>query len=308
MKYELEDNLQEASGDEDGRVIDVHLPEPSKDRDLTPVRSNKTDIDPPPPPPPSVTVIVPVTPPNQNRSNLPLSPPSPPGRRWVRNLRRSHSHQGSIPVSTQTVNARIGDRNNYRLEENSTSGSRQVVKQIPVRPPHPLCVVSAKSSYAEMTRKPGRYVPHLVMVSLETEPIPEHIQVQRQARTQSTSVAKGYRPRLGQLMEAFPFETAKASAVTCVKFSPSTDFCLVGYGVREPLSPNSSPSDFHPVTALYQIRGGMRHISTLLSGDDDVNIARFHPDSGYGFVYGTKQGRVRVLSPRPWNYYYYNDD
>ena len=38
-------------------------------------------------------------------------------------------------------------------------------------------------------------------------------------------------------------------------------------------------------------------------GDDDVNIARFHPDSGYGFVYGTKQGRVRVMSPRPWSYY-----
>jgi hypothetical protein len=41
----------------------------------------------------------------------------------------------------------------------------------------------------------------------------------------------------------------------------------------------------------------------MLSGNDDVNIARFHPDSGYGFVYGTKQGHVRVLSPRPWNYY-----
>jgi hypothetical protein len=41
----------------------------------------------------------------------------------------------------------------------------------------------------------------------------------------------------------------------------------------------------------------------MCSGHDDVNIARFHPDSGYGFVYGTKQGRVRVMGPRPWNYY-----
>jgi activator-of-BECN1-regulated-autophagy protein 1 len=47
----------------------------------------------------------------------------------------------------------------------------------------------------------------------------------------------------------------------------------------------------------------MTHVSTMLSGDDDVNIARFHPESGHGFVYGTKQGRVRVLSPQPWNYY-----
>ena len=96
---------------------------------------------------------------------------------------------------------------------------------------------------------------------------------------------------------------AKASAVTCVKFSPSADFCLLGYGVREPIATDGEDTRFHPVTALYRVRGGMTHVSTMLSSDDDVNIARFHPDSGYGFVYGTKQGRVRVLSPRPWNYY-----
>ena len=48
----------------------------------------------------------------------------------------------------------------------------------------------------------------------------------------------------------------------------------------------------------------MTQVSTMLSGDDDVNIARFHPDSGHGFVYGTKQGRVRVVSTRPWRFYY----
>jgi len=110
---------------------------------------------------------------------------------------------------------------------------------------------------------------------------------------------------LGQLLQACPLDGTKASAVTCVKFSPSTDFCLIGYGVREPLvdSHNHNAVPYHPVTALYRIVGGMTHVSTMLSSDDDVNIARFHPDSGYGFVYGTKQGRVRVLSPRPWNYY-----
>lgn len=118
-----------------------------------------------------------------------------------------------------------------------------------------------------------------------------------------TSVAHGHQPRLGQLLEACPLDGAKASAVTCVKFSPSADFCLLGYGVREPIATDGEDTRFHPVTALYRVRGGMTHVSTMLSSDDDVNIARFHPDSGYGFVYGTKQGRVRVLSPRPWNYY-----
>jgi activator-of-BECN1-regulated-autophagy protein 1 len=170
-----------------------------------------------------------------------------------------------------------------------------------LRPPHPLSVITAQATYADMTRKAGRYVPHVVTVSLETAPLPDHCGVPRS--TQMTSVANGYRPRLGQLLEACPLDGTKASAVTCVKFAPSSDFCLLGYGVREPLSSEGESSQFHPVTALYRVRGGMTHVSTMLSGDDDVNIARFHPDSGYGFVYGTKQGRVRILSPRPWNYY-----
>jgi len=146
------------------------------------------------------------------------------------------------------------------------------------------------------------------------------------------------RPRLGQLLSACPLDGTKASAVTCVKFSPCTEFCLIGYGVREPhvetnimttvsaiaaaaagtthhvngtmnvvLPPIQQIQHplYHPVTTMYQVNKGkqMRHVSTMLSGDDDVNIARFHPDSGYGFVYGTKQGRIRVLGPRPWNYY-----
>jgi activator-of-BECN1-regulated-autophagy protein 1 len=148
----------------------------------------------------------------------------------------------------------------------------------------------------------GRYVPHVVTISLDTDPIPEEVDpaLHRSGKPYG-AVAGGYRPRLGQLMEACPLDPSKASAVTCVKFSPSTDYCLIGYGVREPLMEGGG--SFHPVTAIFRIRGGMSHVSTLLSGDDDVNIARFHPDSGHGFVYGTKQGRVRILSPRPWNYY-----
>jgi activator-of-BECN1-regulated-autophagy protein 1 len=159
--------------------------------------------------------------------------------------------------------------------------------------------VSGSMAHLDVTRQRGRYVPHVVTVSLDTAPIliPGAPNL---ARGQLTSVARGYRPRLGQLIEACPLEGAKATSVTCVKFSPSTDFCILGYGVREPLSEDGR---YHPVTALYRVRGGMTHISTMLSAGDDVNIARFHPDSGYGFVYGTKQGRVRVLSPRPWNYY-----
>lgn len=135
-------------------------------------------------------------------------------------------------------------------------------------------------SSSKLQSSGGRYVPHVVVVSLDD---------QKNALGEST---------LGKVLEATPLKS-KASSVTCVKFSPSAEFCLIGYGVREQVE-----SKYHPVNSLYRVRGGMSHVATMLSANDDVNIARFHPHSGVGFVYGTKQGRVRVLSPRPWNYYY----
>ncbi|CAN0263961.1 unnamed protein product [Laminaria digitata] len=33
----------------------------------------------------------------------------------------------------------------------------------------------------------------------------------------------------------------------------------------------------------------------MLTADDDVNIACFHPEPGMGCVYGTKQGRVSLV-------------
>ena len=149
-------------------------------------------------------------------------------------------------------------------------------------------------------------MPHVVTISLDTNPIPAEVNLKIPRGKSYGAVAKGYRPRLGQLIEACPLDGSKASAVTCVKFSPSTDYCLIGYGVREPVAEGVGGGGghlLHPVTALYRIPGGMTHVSTMLSGDDDVNIARFHPHSGHGYVYGTKQGRVRVLSPRTWMYY-----
>ena len=127
----------------------------------------------------------------------------------------------------------------------------------------------------------GRYVPHVIVVSLDDN---------TNALGEST---------LGKVIEATPLES-RATSVTCVKFSPSSEYCLIGYGVRE----QGQDVPYHPVNSLYRVKGGMAHISTMLSENDDVNISRFHPHSGVGFVYGTKQGRVRVLSPRPWNYYY----
>jgi activator-of-BECN1-regulated-autophagy protein 1 len=254
-------------------------------------------------PPASTTHVqmldyVPQTPPyltTQGR-NANMSPPSPPGRRSQRVFGHHRSH-----ADTNTTDVAVES-------ENRGFSTPPPPPQPPVPPappafrtPHPLCIVSKSGVFPDCK---GRYVPHVVTISLDTDPIPEGID---QRGKQYGAVADGYRPRLGQLIEACPLDTNKASAVTCVKFSPSTDFCLIGFGVREPLMDTVGAgglNNYHPVTSLYRIKGGMTHVSTMLSGDDDVNIARFHPDVGYGFVYGTKQGRVRILSPRPWNYYH----
>jgi len=247
----------------------------------------------------------PQTPPRRGRLRLDLSPPSPPGRRFSGGV-------GQVNAAAAGDNASNGNRMQPLLStptQNQQSDQGNMPPPPPPpppgiagQPPHPLSIISGGGNYEDVMNRKGRYVPHVVTVSLDTTPIAEDegIRTQR-GMMKLTPVAKGHRPRLGQLLEASPLDGAKASAVTCVKFSPSTDFCLIGYGVREPVVEGGG--QYHPVTALYRVRGGMTHVSTMLSGDDDVNIARFHPDSGYGFVYGTTKGRVRVLSPRPWNFY-----
>jgi len=320
--------------------------------------------EPPPPPrpqhmqthsgrPASSEAFTPRTPePLSASESVPLSPPPPPGRRFVGGSNSDSNDQSGDNVGTGRATG--GDNN---TSSNAASAGSSQPPPLPpgassapnssvplnVRPPHPLSSVTS-SSYPESYIRRGRYVPHVVTISLDTTPValdrlPSALSPLSSASAPGTSrskpypaVAKGYRPRLGQIISACPLDAGKASAVTCVKFSPSTEFCLIGYGVRE-TSPSAALSNataavgsnaggsnagaivaannphFHPVTAIYRLRGpgGMCQVSTMLSRDDDVNIARFHPDPGHGFVYGTKQGRVRVVSTRPWMFYNTNN-
>ena len=255
-----------------------------------------------------ISGFIPMTPPVTAEPRFRnLSPPPPPGSRFMgRGILRTrdvgsygHGHSGQHSSTHGGVPFRTGASRGLTTPPPTA--------RLGMRPPHPLSIISSSSTQSLSPNSDnfgmkGRYVPHVVTVSLDTSPIPEEIRDVSIARGKPPgAVARGYRPRLGQLLEAYPLDASKASAVTCVKFSPSADFCLIGYGVRDPVA--GGGSNFHPVTAVFRVRGGMDHVSTTLSGDDDVNIARFHPDSGHSFIYGTKQGRVRVLSPRPWNFY-----
>lgn len=295
---------------------------------------------------------------NQHRLNLQQQGMPPPQHQRVGTVSTPPSRGTESASATIPAPPRINHRNNrqHRLHTHKPGSSIQ-------KAGNPFGG-SGRGGVNPHTQR-GRYVPHVVTISLDTEPYVEttteevltgHIgptissdasstasgRIRTTTVTETTSQGRNpnttivtkttynipgrgaafsatrphvleRRPRLGQLLSACPLDTTKASAVTCVKFSPCTDFCLIGYGVREPHveesngDTNAPPEHppYHPVTAMYKVnRGGnMRHVATMLSGDDDVNISRFHPDSGYGFVYGTKQGRIRILGPRPWNYY-----
>ena len=196
------------------------------------------------------------------------------------------------------------------LEPPSPPGKRNIANMPrggqPAHTPHPLSVVAA--GHPANSGGGGRYVPHIVIVSLDTTPPPGGEPMPLDPKIVRTEGMRRH-PKLGQLLMAAPLDGAKSSGVTCVKLSPSSEYVLLGYGVRENIpSVDDGGETRHPVTSLYNVKKGMKHVCTLTCGDDDVNIARFHPESGHGFVYGTKQGRVRVLSKRPWNYYHLNDD
>ena len=151
--------------------------------------------------------------------------------------------------------------------------------------PHPLSIVAA--DHPVWKGAEGRYVPHIVTVSLDTSTPPDGMPLPLNPKIVRTEGMRQH-PNLGRLLQAAPLDGAKSSGVTCVKLSPSAEYCLLGYGVRENIpSVNDYEEQRHPVTSLYNVKRDMKHVCTLTCADDDVNIARFHPESGHGFVYGT---------------------
>ena len=247
-------------------------------------------------------------------SRLTLSPPSPPGRRLQRYMlgpplarRTGPAARTAAPAGT-TASMRSARSHLPRREEAirtnpAASGRESADQQRMWREPGSAAATdtpgtSTGSVSSASVPMGGRYVPHVVLVTLPLHDDRNHSPT---ANTEDATPKPGSKSNLhqtssGTILHAAPLERSTAVGVTCVKFSPLAKYCLLGYGVREAHARDGEP---HRVTALYQVEG-MLNVATLTSTRDDVNIARFHPVSGQGFVYGTKQGRVRVLSCKPW--------
>eukprot|EP00850_Spirogloea_muscicola_P014702 SM000107S14068 [mRNA] locus=s107:376089:382541:+ [translate_table: standard] len=101
-----------------------------------------------------------------------------------------------------------------------------------------------------------------------------------------------------------------AHCLTSIQFSPSSSHILLAYGRRHSSLLRSLVADGTSIIPIYTILevyrvSDMALVRVLPSAEDEVNVACFHPRVGGGLLYGTKEGKVRILqhdrSPRHLN-------
>ncbi|KAL9686919.1 hypothetical protein QQ045_031313 [Rhodiola kirilowii] len=95
-----------------------------------------------------------------------------------------------------------------------------------------------------------------------------------------------------------------AHCLTSIQFSPSSEHLLLAYGRRHSSLLKSVVIDGETIVSIYSILeiyrvSEMELVRVLPSADDEVNVACFHPSVGGGIVYGTKEGKLRILQCDP---------
>ncbi|PWA54302.1 transducin family protein / WD-40 repeat family protein [Artemisia annua] len=102
----------------------------------------------------------------------------------------------------------------------------------------------------------------------------------------------------GSVLAARPIRAAHC--LTSIQFSPSSEHILLAYGRRhssllKSIDINGDNSlSIYTVLEVYRV-SDMELVRVLPSAEDEVNVACFHPFSGGGIVYGTKEGKLRIL-------------
>eukprot|EP00262_Sarcandra_glabra_P015611 TRINITY_DN4866_c0_g1_i2.p1 TRINITY_DN4866_c0_g1~~TRINITY_DN4866_c0_g1_i2.p1 ORF type:complete len:480 (+),score=94.04 TRINITY_DN4866_c0_g1_i2:24-1442(+) len=91
-----------------------------------------------------------------------------------------------------------------------------------------------------------------------------------------------------------------AHCLTSIQFSPTSDHILLAYGRRHSSLLRSFVVDGETATPIYTNLevyrvSDMELVGVIPSAEDEVNVACFHPLAGGGLVYGTKEGRLRIL-------------
>ncbi|XP_058101415.1 uncharacterized protein LOC131245756 [Magnolia sinica] len=91
-----------------------------------------------------------------------------------------------------------------------------------------------------------------------------------------------------------------AHCLTSIQFSPTSEHILLAYGRRHNSLLRSIVLDGETTIPVYTILevyrvSDMELVRILPSSEDEVNVACFHPSVGGGLVYGTKEGKLRIL-------------
>ncbi|KAL6191927.1 hypothetical protein ACLB2K_038316 [Fragaria x ananassa] len=91
-----------------------------------------------------------------------------------------------------------------------------------------------------------------------------------------------------------------AHCLTSIQFSPTSEHILLAYGRRHSSLLKSVVIDGETTVPIYTILevyrvSDMELVRILPSAEDEVNVACFHPSVGGGLVYGTKEGKLRIL-------------
>ncbi|KAK6914193.1 hypothetical protein RJ641_021514, partial [Dillenia turbinata] len=91
-----------------------------------------------------------------------------------------------------------------------------------------------------------------------------------------------------------------AHCLTSIQFSPTSEHLLLAYGRRHSSLLKSVVIDGETTVPIYTILevyrvSNMELVRVLPSAEDEVNVACFHPTVGGGLVYGTKEGKLRIL-------------
>lgn len=91
-----------------------------------------------------------------------------------------------------------------------------------------------------------------------------------------------------------------AHCLTSIQFSPTSEHLLLAYGRRHNSLLKSIVFDGETTVPIYTILevyrvSDMELVRVLPSAEDEVNVACFHPSVGSGLVYGTKEGKLRIL-------------
>ncbi|XP_011625679.1 uncharacterized protein LOC18440543 isoform X1 [Amborella trichopoda] len=91
-----------------------------------------------------------------------------------------------------------------------------------------------------------------------------------------------------------------AHCLTSIQFSPTSEHILLAYGrrhnslLRSIVVDGATTVPIYTILEVYKV-SNMELVRVLPSAEDEVNVACFHPLAGGGLVYGTKEGKLRIL-------------